>query len=106
MEIFILYFLTGFMISLLYMSYRFRAPYLSVLSGVISIFIGIFMSVDGSITKTFCEYNTNTTAIECINASLPVFSFWNDFGIAIGAMMMFLGAAVILDNYIRARGEE
>ena len=106
MDITLLYFFGLFIISLLYMAYKFKAPYLSVLSGVLLIFIGIFMSVDGTITQTFCDYNANTSAIECVNATLPAFSFWHDFGIAIGAMLMFLGAAVILDIYLRSKGED
>ncbi len=101
MDITVLYFLTMLALSVLFISYRFRAPYLSVLAGIILVFLGIFLSVDGNITKTFCEFNVNSSAIECVNTVLPTFSFWNEVVVAIGGILMFLGVGVILDNYIK-----
>ena len=105
MDIYLLYFLALFSVSLIYMSFKFEAPYLSVIAGIILIFLGIFMSVDGSITKTFCDVSNSTGDFICTTVTLPAFSFWSNFGIALGAMLMFLGVGIMIDVMLRVKGE-
>lgn len=98
-----------------------KAFYLSVFGGVILVFLGIFMSIDvaatGGITKAFCVSETTlanntianitsyTSQVACTNQPLPVFQE-NQFGIALGAMLMFLGAAVSYDSLSRMNEKE
>jgi len=74
---------------------------MGVLGGIILIFLGIFMSVDGGLTKAFCVYDSASAQMICVDHALPTFAQWNDFSIAIGAILMMVGVGVILDNIIR-----
>jgi len=101
MDILILAFFAALGLACIGRDFYKKAPYMSVIGGIIFIFLGIFLSVDASITQSFCLYNTNTTAIECVDHALPTFSFSDKFNIALGGILMFAGAGVIVDMILR-----
>lgn len=78
-----------------------KAPYLTVLGGMIMIFLGVFMDLDGGFTTSECVYNSNSTAVECVNHSLPTFSQYSDMQLLLGVLFLFIGIGVIIDSLQR-----
>ena len=81
-----------------------KAPYLSVLGGIILIFLGLGLVVNASITTSFCDFNSVNVTIDCVDKMLSV-PFSSNFYQAVGLILAVVGVGVIVDNVVRY-GEE
>jgi len=71
-----------------------RIPFLAVAGGVILVMIGIIFMTNNGISLQHCEFNTNTTAIDCIyqNMTYPT----DMFNELVGGVLMLIGAGSVV----------
>lgn len=105
MEIILFFGLFALALGLAYFYFAKKVIYLGVLSGVIIVFLGVYLAATGNIESVYCFSDvTNETAeggvtsfIYNKNCHTEVLDVSRDMINAMGIIMMFLGAGMIVD---------